>query len=326
MVNVDRSERQRPAELVRAAAVARRFYLDGRSKIQIADEFGLSRFKVARILDEARANGLVHVEITLPAEIDSELSEALRLAYGLRHAIVVSTPDRPETSLRAHLGRVAADLLTELVVEGDVLGVGWGRTVNAVTAALSDLAPCTVVQLSGALIGARVDDSSVESVRRVASVSGGPMYPIYAPLVVPDAATAAGLRHQTQVAEAMGRHDDLTKAIIGVGSWEPPDSKLRDAVSEKERRQLLTLGVRAEVCGTLIDVDGHPVDTDLGRRVISITGHRLRRIPEVIAVTGGSTKAAAARAVVYGRYATSLVTDRTVAEHMLTDPPRPPPA
>src|SRR6202022_4036690 len=115
MVKVDRSERQRPAELVRAAAVARRFYLDGRSKIQIADEFGLSRFKVARILDEARANGLVRVEITLPAEIDSELSEALRLAYRLRHAIVVSTPDRPEGSLRAHLGRVAADLLTELV-------------------------------------------------------------------------------------------------------------------------------------------------------------------------------------------------------------------
>jgi DNA-binding transcriptional regulator LsrR (DeoR family) len=299
MANIDRSERQRPAELVRAAAVARRFYLDGRSKIQIADEFGLSRFKVARILDEARANGLVHLEITLPAEIDSELSEALRLSYGL---------------------------LTELVVDGDVLGVGWGRTVNAVTATLTDLAPCTVVQLSGALIGARVDESSVESVRRVASVSGGPMYPIYAPLVVPDAATAAGLRHQPQVAETIARHGDITKAIIGVGSWDPPDSKLRDAVSEKERRQLLRLGVRAEVCGTLLDVDGHPVDTDLGRRVISITGHRLRRIPEVIAVTGGSTKAAAARAVVCGRYATSLVTDRTVAEHLLSDPPVPPTA
>jgi DNA-binding transcriptional regulator LsrR (DeoR family) len=324
MANLDRSERHRPAELVRAAAIARRFYLDGRSKIQIADEFGVSRFKVARILDEARANGLVHVAITLPAEIDSELSEALRVAYGLRHAIVISTPDRPEVSLRAGLGRIAADLLTELVVDGDVLGVGWGRTVNAVTAALSDLAPCTVVQLSGALIGARADESSVESVRRVASVSGGAMYPIYAPLVVPDAATAAGLRHQPQVAEAIALHDHITKAIIGVGSWDPPDSKLRDAVSEKERRQLLRQGVQAEVCGTLLDVDGHSVDTDLGRRVISIAGHRLRRIPEVIAVTGGSTKAAAARAVVSGGYATSLVTDPTVAEYMLTNSPSPP--
>ena len=45
-----------PAELIRSAAIARRYYLDGRSKLEIAEEFGLSRFKVARLLDEARAS------------------------------------------------------------------------------------------------------------------------------------------------------------------------------------------------------------------------------------------------------------------------------
>ena len=45
-----------PAQLVLTASVARRYYLDGKSKIEIADEFKLSRFKVARLLEDARSS------------------------------------------------------------------------------------------------------------------------------------------------------------------------------------------------------------------------------------------------------------------------------
>ena len=44
-----------PAELVIAASVARRYYMDGLSKTEIADEYGLSRFKIARLLETARS-------------------------------------------------------------------------------------------------------------------------------------------------------------------------------------------------------------------------------------------------------------------------------
>ena len=37
-----------PAALALAALVARRYFLDERSKVEIAGELGLSRFKVAR--------------------------------------------------------------------------------------------------------------------------------------------------------------------------------------------------------------------------------------------------------------------------------------
>jgi DNA-binding transcriptional regulator LsrR (DeoR family) len=53
-----------PASLVLSALIARRYCLDGRSKIEIADEFGLSRFKVARLIDVARSSGLVRIEIS----------------------------------------------------------------------------------------------------------------------------------------------------------------------------------------------------------------------------------------------------------------------
>ena len=71
-----------PAQLVRAANVARRFFIDGRSKSEIAAEYGVSRFKIARILDEARATGIVRIEIRLPAGLDASLASAGELSRG----------------------------------------------------------------------------------------------------------------------------------------------------------------------------------------------------------------------------------------------------
>src|SRR2546430_13384582 len=51
----------RPSEVVLAARVARQFYLEGVSKVDIADRLGISRFRVARLLDSARDAGMVRI-------------------------------------------------------------------------------------------------------------------------------------------------------------------------------------------------------------------------------------------------------------------------
>src|SRR3954447_21318131 len=111
-----------PAQLVLRASIARRYYLDGKSKIEIADEFGLSRFKVARLLEAARASGLVRIEIRHEGEIDVDLSVRLQERFGLKHSIVMDTPDDDPGSLRQRLGRAAAQLLSEVITPQDVLG------------------------------------------------------------------------------------------------------------------------------------------------------------------------------------------------------------
>lgn len=314
----------RPGELIRAAAITRRYYIDGASKIDIAEEFGLSRFKVARVLEDARRSGLVRIDIVLPFEIDAGLSEALREAYGLRQAIVVSTADDVSDyggdSLHGHLGRVAAEYLTEVLVEGDVLGLACSRTLNAMTLALPAIPRCTVVQLTGALGGVNVDANSVELVRRVASLAGGPAYPIYAPLVVSDRVTAEGLRQQPHVADAMERYREITKAVIAIGSWDPPVSSVRATISDEEAAVLRERGVCAETCARLFDDQGRPIPSDLDDRVIAVSTEQLRKIPEVIAVAGGRRKAHAIRAVLTGGLVTSMVTDAEVAVTLLDYP------
>jgi DNA-binding transcriptional regulator LsrR (DeoR family) len=319
--------RMGPGEMVQAAAMARRFYLEGKSKIQIAEEFGVSRFKVARVLETALERDLVRIEIRVPAELDAERSDALRAHYGLRHAVVVETPaDQADAPDPENLGAVAADLLGELVNDGDVLGLAWGRSIITMANALDRLAPCTVVQLTGVYDVGTTERGSVEAVRTAAAVSGGEAHPLYAPMVLADPATAAALRAQSQIAAAMSYFEKVTVAVVSIGSWAAGISTVHDTMTDAEREHYAGLGVAAEMSSHLFDAQGRRVGRDLGERCITIDADRLRRIPEVLAIAGGMRKAAAIDAVLRSGLVTSLVTDTAAADHLLhsTGPaPRP---
>src|SRR3984957_17467662 len=131
----------RPSEVVLAARVARQFYLEGISKVDIADRLGISRFRVARLLDSARESGLVRIEIGLPGgALDAGLSAELCSAFGLRHAFVFNFPE-DGLPLRQRLGEAA----------GQVRGLTRSRTLSGLTAPLPQLPPCPIVQLTGAV-------------------------------------------------------------------------------------------------------------------------------------------------------------------------------
>jgi DNA-binding transcriptional regulator LsrR (DeoR family) len=305
-----------PAALVLAATAARRFYLDGVSKSDIAAELGLSRFKVARMLDWARATGLVRIELDTRGEIDLDLSVRLRAAHDLRHCVVIAAPEDDEALLRSALGRAAADLLTEIVEPGDVLGLAWSRSIMAMRTSLSRVPACDVVQLTGAL-SLPADDSPTELVRDLARKSNGQGFFFYAPMVLPDAATARALRTQPDIARAIGRYPDVTKAVIGVGAWQHGLSTVVGALTEQERRKIYDLGVRGELSGVQIDGLGNPVNTPLTDRLIGIDAEQLQAVPDVIAVAYGTAKADTVRAGIRGGFITGLVTHVAMANGLL---------
>jgi DNA-binding transcriptional regulator LsrR (DeoR family) len=307
-----------PAQLVLTASVARRYYLDGKSKIEIADEFKLSRFKVARLLETARASGLVRIEIGQPGTIDVNLSGELREAYALLHAIVVDTVEDDPVALRRLVGRAGAELLSEIVTRADVLGLGWARALVAMRTALSQLTAHSVVQLTGALSRPDVDDSSIELVRDVARIANCPAYRFYAPMIVRDAPTAAALRSHPEVARAIAQFPKVTKAVVAVGGWAPTASTVYDALSPAERKALARRGVHADVSGVLLDADGAPVHAPLTDRMICIDAADLRRIPEVIALVYGPEKASATRAAIRGGYVNGIITHTSMAKALLS--------
>ena len=88
------------------AEVARLYYVRDLTQQDIAERLGVSRFKVLRLLEQARAEGVVRFEIDDPAGVDDDLSRALEERYGLSTALVV---DGVATAAASLLPRPAQD-------------------------------------------------------------------------------------------------------------------------------------------------------------------------------------------------------------------------
>ncbi len=306
-----------PAQLVLTSSVARRYYIQGMSKVEIANELDLSRFKVARLLETARSSGLVRIEITHPGEIDVAISSDLRDAYNLQHAVVVDTLEEDGAVLRQQVGKAAASLLSEIVTSTDVLGLGWSRTLIATVAQLTKLDAGSVIQLTGALAQSGYDHSSIDLVRDVARVARCPAYYFYAPMTVPDLASAEVLLRQPEVTRAFSHFPAVTKAVVGIGGWTPPHSTLYDAIPVKERRALVKAGACADLSGVLLDAEGLPMSAELAHRLIGINAAQLRKIPEVIGLAYGADKASATHAALAGGYVSGIVTHTSLARSLL---------
>jgi DNA-binding transcriptional regulator LsrR (DeoR family) len=308
----------RPSEVVLAARVAREFYLEGVSKIEIADRLGISRFRVARLLDSAREAGMVRIEIGLPGgSLDAGLSAQLCSAFGLRHAFVFNFPDDNEQALRQRLGEATGQALMDLITPGDVLGMSWSRTLSGLAASLTQFPPCPIVQLTGAVPPPDGRDL-LDLVRGVARVGGGPAHVFYAPMILDDEQTAEAIRRQGDIAGAFAQVPSVTIAVVAIGAWAPGLSTICDAVTPAERDALAALGVRAEMAGVFIGEDGRPVATPLDSRMIVTPGPALERIPLVLAVAYGVSKSAAVHASIRGGLVHGLVTHASLARALLS--------
>jgi DNA-binding transcriptional regulator LsrR (DeoR family) len=307
----------RPSEIVLAARVARQFYIEGISKANIADRLGISRFRVARLLGSAREAGMVRIEIGLPGgSLDAGLSAELCSAFGLKHAFAFNFPDEDEPALRGRLGEAAGQVLMDIITPSDVLGLAWARSLSGLAATLTQMPPCPIVQLTGAVPPPDGRDL-LDLVRSVARIGGGTAHVFYAPMIVDDAQTATAIRRQADVADALALVPSVTITMVAIGAWAPGLSTIYDACSPAERDAIARLGVCAEMAGVFLGEDGRPVETALDSRMIVTPGPALAKIPSVIAVAYGVSKSAAVRAAMRAGMIHGLVTHTSLARALL---------
>jgi DNA-binding transcriptional regulator LsrR (DeoR family) len=301
-----------PEELTELVAIARRHYVDGASRVDIAAERGLSRFKVGRILQAALEAGIVRIEVRAPAGIDYELSEELRTRYGLRRALAVQTAD--ETRVREPLGQVAGDLLREIVTADDVLGIDCGRTLREMTGHLEGIAGCDVVQITG--MGGNVGETATDITRVVSEASGGRVFSLFAPIIVADARTAEAMRSHRAFRSTFAAYTRVTKAVVAIGAWSHELSQIPGLLGDEEAARFAEAGVVAETGALLVDAEGRRV-LGLDARRVAINEAQLRAVPDVIGVGGGRGKTTAVHALLKAGLLNSLVTDVHLARRLL---------
>ena len=104
--------------------VARLFFERQLTKVEIAARLGVSRFRVARLLDRALAEGIVRIEFRDTPAQDRALGGRIAERFGIGRC-VVAAPDAQATAV----ARLGAEVVDALLEPGEAIGIAWGSTV-----------------------------------------------------------------------------------------------------------------------------------------------------------------------------------------------------
>jgi deoxyribonucleoside regulator len=296
--------------------IATRYYLRDDSQVEIARDLGLDPSTVSRYLKRARDEGLVRVEIRVPRRPDADLGLALADRYGLDRVVVAPQveghADEPDQALAA----TAADFIDGLLVNGQHLGVSWGRTLADV---IHHLRAATVSRLAIAQLAGGVEDPSPgiqghELVRRLAELyPESSVHYLHAPAIVGSDAAGTALTSDRIVRSALAAGRSSQLALVGIGQMDDMATLRRGGhVSPADWSRLAAAGAVANVNTRFIDAFGKPIP-ELEARTVAIGLDDLRAIDTVVAVAAGATKVHAIRAALLTGAIDVLVTDETTA-------------
>jgi DNA-binding transcriptional regulator LsrR (DeoR family) len=294
------------------AHVARRFYAGGETKSEIAEELGLSRFRIARLLDEAVRTGVVRFEIDEPVPVADELARRLRDETSVRAAVVVAGDDPLD------LARAAAAWLPQLLAPGETIAVGWGSTLMSVVAALGadDLRlGGRVVQACGGGVGLEPGSSGPdEAATLLAARLGATSMRLPAPALMDDRAGRDALLANPAVRPTVALFEAVTTVLVGIGAFEAGRSALVRSgfVDAPTLARLRRRGAVGDLLLYPFDDAGTIVGSGLEERAIVLPLAVLRSA-RVIAVAGGSGKEGAVAAAIRTGLVDVLVTDARCA-------------
>ncbi|MDN5820916.1 MAG: MarR family transcriptional regulator [Brachybacterium sp.] len=312
-----------PRDTAVVVRAARLYYEQGRSQTEVAEELGLSRSNVSRILAQARDRGIVEVTIhdpDGPPQRDEALEAALRTTFSLREAHVVSAP---RTTAMESVAREGAALLSQRVATVRSIGVSWGETVQSVVAQLETLRPRPAPEVLPLVGGHSTLDQfgSGESVLRVlGSRLGATPRTLYAPAVLESSTAVATLRAESSIGEVLAAAARVELALVGIGSLgvhSSPHVLELMGLNASERAAFDAQRPVGDVCGRFIDAHGIPLGAPTDQRVLAVTFSELLRVPEVVGVAAGPEKAPGVLGVLRSGAIDTVVVDVELAREVL---------
>lgn len=299
--------------------VARLFFERQLTKVEIASRVGISRFRVARLLDRALAEGIVRIEFRDTPAQDRELGRIVSERFGIGRCIVASAGED------AAVARLGAEVVDGLLDPGGAIGIAWGSTVARVVRAMPSRNDATIdiVQLAGSSTSLDAAADPGDLTRVLAERLGARHHRIHAPAFVESPELRTALLRQPEVAAAVERYNRLDVALLGIGAFGGGDrtassSLLRSgALTAVEAGGLARLGAVGDLIVHPFTSDGRFVAADLAGRAIAISIDQLRTIPTVVAVASGPAKVEAIRGALATGVVGVLVTDATTAAGLL---------
>jgi deoxyribonucleoside regulator len=300
-------------------SVAQLYWEQGRTQEDIGHELHLTRWKVGRLLDEARAVGIVQIRVVHPQARRTDLEVALRARFGLQDAVIVPTPDGAGAS-SGHVARAAAAYLRSQGADLRTLGVSWGNTLQEVAAVLPSgwTSGLEVVQVNGSVSRTDRPTTAANVAMSIAHSGQGRATLLPLPAIVEQASTRHALYSETFVQQTLARGRAADALLFSLGALSPESVLVQSgAITRDELARLRAAGACGDVLGHYVTPDGRIADADVESRTVGLTLDDLRQAARAIAVASGPAKAGIIEAALVSGLCSVLVTDEAAARTAL---------
>jgi DNA-binding transcriptional regulator LsrR (DeoR family) len=295
------------------------YYIAGNDQGQVAAKLGISRQTAQRLVTLAVTEGLIKVRLDHPLAKCLELSERLKIKYGLELVEVVNS-DPAALSNYARVAAASAATLERFLVSAHsvVAAMGTGRTLRAMAESLTymDCPHHKIVSLAGNIAP---DGSATvfDVASRIGERIGAPHYPLPLPLIATTTQERKLLAGQNSIRNILSLVDQADVSFVGIGSIDAESAMLIDGfVKPEEIRSLVRAGAVGEITGWAYDSKGTLIEGLTNDRVLSAP----LQIPvrrKVIGVVLALQRFRAVRGALLGKLINGLITTEAMAEQLL---------
>ena len=295
---------------------AKMYYQEDYNQQEIANQLGVSRPTVSRLLQQAKEEGIVRIEIVDPSLRLDKLSLALKERYRMKKVLIVPITNYDEETVKKMLGKQAAFYLDQIVQDGDLIGVAWGTTLYQVALHLKHkpVNHVRVVQLKGGVSYSAVHTYASEIMQQFGQAYGTIPHYLPLPAIVDKAVVKETIEADQHIQKLLDMGRQANIAVYTVGEALSDSLLFRLGYLNEEDLKLLSARAVGDICSRFYDENGEICNERLNQRTIGIELDELRKKEHSILVAGGLNKVKAIRGALRGRYANVLITDQFTAQ------------
>ena len=179
--------------------VAKKYYELHMGQLEIAQEEGVSKSTISRMLQKAVDLGYVKVTIDAPIESVKEMEDKLKNIFHLKEIFVSpNLVDDEEINLRDTC-RALANNLDHYIEDHTVVAVSWGKTLNCLAKQIQPLKAkdIKVVQLNGGVAKSASSTGASQIVDALTMAGHGIGYMFPVPAIV-DSKLTSDILHTRQ--------------------------------------------------------------------------------------------------------------------------------
>lgn len=300
--------------------VAKLYYQSEYSQQEIAEFLNISRPTVSKLLNYAKENGYVTIQIHDPDDVSDDLSMALKNKYNLNNVIIANSPLNNNEEIKRHIGQAAAKYLYSIIKDGDIIGISWGTTMYSIATQLKDkkLKDVQIVQLKGGLSHTNINTyaSEVNELFTNAFHAQGRSLPL--PVIFDKPELKRITEKDSHINEIINLGKKANIAIFSVGTVKDDAILFRlGYINEEDKKRIQKCAV-GDVCSRFFDKNGNICDEIINSRTVGIELEELKKKEQNILVAGGERKIEALHVALSSKISSILVTDQFTAEALLT--------